>query len=187
MKSIFQSALTQGDRTVSRNSTMRFSIRWLFVMVAVCALIAWRLATSIEQKQYEDHVRRASHIAKVVLAADHFRLNEQKSFVQYGQITGAMQSQVDAFRLKQQPEYLLPSKQFKNGDPVDSYEADLLAELAVEKPGTDVYVRHGDGDTVTYYKVIRSETSCFVCHEHRHTHAGQLLAVMKISVVASPP
>lgn len=166
---------------------MRFSIRWLFVVVAVCAMLAWRLASSIEQKQFDDHARRANHIAQVVLAADHSGLNGQKSFVQYGQITGVLQSQVDSYRLTQQPEYLLPSQKFKNGDPVDSYEADLLSELAVEKPGTDVYVRHGDGGAVTYYKAIRSKTSCFVCHEHRQTYAGQLLAVMKISVVASQP
>jgi len=162
----------------ARRFVPRFSIRWLFVFVTASAVLVSYLVSRYEQEQLVSHVQAARYIADLILLEDHSVRDHGSS--------GTLRTLVNRLHLKSRPAYLLLSQKFKNGDPADDYEIDLLLDLQAGNLPTDVIVRRGVGDTVTYYNVIRDRGSCRGCHETGNAQPSQPLAVMKISMNASP-
>ena len=154
----------------TRRFQPRFSIRSLFVVVALCAALAG-VEINYQRHQHTRHVERAHRIANAALAAEHS---------DPAGMAGALNAIVANLQLSARPTYLLATGKFKDGGTPDDFETNLLSKLEAGV-STDVVIRYAGSDAVIYYKVIRWTATCRNCHS-TDAGEGEVMAVMKLAL-----
>ena len=162
----------------------RYSLRSLFILVTLLSIyFAWRLVHARERQR-----AIANQLVDTALISMHWQSLETNK--KFQTIIASLQADL-ASNAASKLGFLLPNGTFKDGKKADEFEMQFLRDVTAVPVGQ----RGGAAETAErsfrmgsyrYYRAIRAEKSCVVCHRMISKDPalveGDLLAVVRIEL-----